>query len=299
MPPAAQFAHHPSSLSLPVTIALLLAALLYLRGWFHLRRTLPLVIPVSRLAAFLCGLFAVWIAVGSPLAALDEEFLSAHMMQHLLLMTVGAPLILLGAPSLPFLYGLPQVLSSALRPILDSPLVRWLGDFVTEPVFTWLAAATVLIVWHVPAAYALGMGSHSWHEIEHATFFVAGLLFWWPVIPPWPAVAECPRWSIVLYLFLATLPCDALSAFLAFCGRVVYTPYLAVPRRFDVSPLQDQEFAGALMWVFVTFAYLIPAVLLTMRLLSDSTAAEQSQTSARSCDTAPQRLPHSELETFQ
>src|SRR4030095_15572638 len=107
------------------------------------------------------------------------------------------------------------------------------------------------------------------HHVERATFLTAGLLFWWPVIPSWPSVQH-PRWSIVLYLFLATLPCDGLSAFLAFCGRVVYSSYLNAPRLFSLSPLQDQQCAGALMWTCVTIVYLIPATLLTIRLLSSS-----------------------------
>ena len=91
---------------------------------------------------------------------------------------------------------------------------------------------------------------------------------------------------MVLYLFLATLPCDALSAFLAFCDRVVYPAYLQMPRRFDISPLADQQLAGALMWVFVTFAYLVPAVAITTRLLSRPVLSEQ--TFARPI---PSRLP--------
>jgi len=129
-----------------------------------------------------------------------------------------------------------------------------------------------VIGWHVPAAFDLALQSHYWHEIEHASFFTAGILFWWPVIEPWPSVAESPRWSVPLYLFLATLPCDALSAFLAFCDHVVYRPYLAAGGAFNLSPLQDQELAGALMWVTVTFAYLIPAMVVTVQILSGPTA---------------------------
>jgi cytochrome c oxidase assembly factor CtaG len=270
---AIQVALESWSLPVPVTLAVLLASLLYLRGWYDLRHASPDVIPVWRAAAFFCGLFSMWMAVGSPLSALDEELLSAHMVQHLLLMVVAPSLILLGAPSRMFLHGVPQMLiRDALGPFLRSPLLQRLGSIATEPVVCWLAATAVLIGWHFPAFYALGLESRQWHEIEHASFFTAGLLFWWPVIPPWPRVAWSPQWSMVLYLFLATLPCDALSAFLAFYDRVVYTSYLAVPRHFGISPLQDQEFAGALMWVCVTFAYLIPAVFLTTSLLSTPTA---------------------------
>jgi cytochrome c oxidase assembly factor CtaG len=262
-------------------MALVLAGWLYLRGWFHLRRTVPDIAPVGRVAALFGGLFLVWIAVASPLALLDEELLSVHMVQHLLLMTVAAPLILLGTPSMVLPYGLPPVfVGGVLRPFFRSPVAQRLGRVIPSPVFCWLAATTVLIGWHVPALYALGLKSHTWHEVEHACFFAAGLLFWWPVISPRPGAVRSFRWSIVLYLFLATLPCDALSAFLAFCDRVVYKPYLVVPRHFTISPLQDQECAGALMWVAVTFAYLMPAVVLTTRWLSTPKIHQQRQARA-------------------
>jgi Cytochrome c oxidase caa3 assembly factor (Caa3_CtaG) len=85
--------------------------------------------------------------------------------------------------------------------------------------------------------------------------------------------AECDQvasWSMALYLFLATLPCDILSGFLVFCNRLVYPFYLSTPHLFSLLPLQDQESAGALMWVWATFAYLIPAVAITLQILSPS-----------------------------
>jgi len=269
------------ALPIPVTIVLLLAALVYLRGWLHLRRAFSDAIPPWRAASFLGGVVSVWLAIGSPLASLDEYLLTVHMAQHLLLMTVAPPLLLLGAPSLPFLHGLPQSFTrTVLASILRAPLVQRFGRLITEPIFCWWAATVVLVGWHMPAAYALGLRSEFWHEIEHVSFFGAGLLFWWPVISPWPSVLRYSRWFIVPYLFLATLPCDALSAYLAFCDRVVYSWYLTAPRLVNMSALQDQECAGALMWVFVTFAYLVPAVFLTTKLLSGSAGHEATQLSS-------------------
>ena len=254
-------------------IALLLAALVYLRGWIRLRSTNA--ISLGRAAAFFGGLLCVFAAAASPLATLDEELLSVHMIQHLLLMTAAPPLLLLGSPVLPLLHGLPKfAMRGALGPLLRFPLVQRVGHALANPMFCWLAASVVLIGWHVPPAFALGLASEPWHRVEHLSFLAAGLIFWWPVIPSWPSVWY-PRWSTVLYLFLATLPCDALSAFLAFCDRVVYPAYLHIPRRFDISPLEDQQCAGALMWVCVTFAYLVPAVAITTRLLSDHHAFEK------------------------
>ena len=123
------------------------------------------------------------------------------------------------------------------------------------------------MVWHVPAVFELGMRSHWWHHVQFTCFFAAGLLFWWPVIQPWQK-ARWSRWSIPVYLFLATLPCDVLSAYLTFCDYVVYAPYLGASPALNASALQDQQVAGALMWVSITFVYLLPAVVITIQILS-------------------------------
>lgn len=244
-------------------------ALVYLRGWLRLRSSLPDVIGAWRLTAFMSGVVALWAAVGSPLASMDHHLLTAHMAQHLLLMTVAAPLILLGAPAITLLHGLPQhFVGSILGPFLRWPPVDGLGRIVSHPVFCWLAATGAVIGWHIPALFELGMRSAEWHAFEHASFFVAGLLFWWPVVQPWPSLASWSQWGIPLYLFMATLPCDALSAFLTFRDHVVYPHYVSAPSVFDFSPLADQECAGALMWVWVTLVYLAPAVVVTIRMLS-------------------------------
>jgi putative membrane protein len=248
---------------------LVLAAVIYVRGWFRLHRLLPQFTARLGPFAFLCGLLALWIAVGSPLAALDEELLSAHMVQHLLLSAVAAPLILLAAPTLPLLYGVPrQIVVDGLAPVVQSRPMRVLRRLAGEPVFCWSTAVAVLIGWHTPSLFQLGLRSEYWHGVEHASFFGSGLLFWWPVVQPWPSTARWPRWSVPPYLFLATLPCDALSAFLAFSDRVVYPAYLSAPRTFGLSALQDQECAGAIMWLCVTIAYVIPAAVITAKLLS-------------------------------
>ena len=106
------------------------------------------------------------------------------------------------------------------------------------------------------------------HFIEHTSFLTTGLLFWWPVIEPWPSAARWPRWSILLYLFLATLPCDVLSALLVFSDRVVYPMYLSMPRMGGLSPLEDQECAAALMWTCVTVVFLVAETILSLQLLS-------------------------------
>jgi putative membrane protein len=254
---------------LGLDLALCLAVLVYARGAFRLCSVFPNLISLWRLAAFFFGIIFVWIATGSPLNAFDDVSLTVHMLQHLLLMSIAPPLILLGAPQLPLLHGLPRFFArGVVSPILRWSSVKRLGNLIANPAFGWLAAAIALIGWHIPAIFELALRRNWLHEVEHASFLGAGLLFWWPVIQPWPSVARWPRWSIPLYLFCATLPCDALSAFLVFCDRVVYSSYLSAPRFFPWSALEDQQCAAALMWVSVTILLLAPAIVVTMQILA-------------------------------
>jgi len=248
---------------------LALVVFCYVRECRRFRKALPRIITLGHMAAFVGGIIAIWVAVASPLAVLDHELLSAHMVQHLLLMAVAPPLIFAGRPAVSLLHGIPKRRVRVIAgPLLRRASVRRLGKIILHPVFCWLFATLTVIAWHVPAVFALGLHSPSWHEIQHVSFLLAGFLFWWPVVQPWPSASHSPAWSLPLYLFLATLPCDALSAFLTFCGRVVFPSYLSASNPFGISALQDQEWAGVFMWVSVTFIYMVPALALTIRILS-------------------------------
>jgi len=263
---------------IPINSALALVLLVYVRGWFRLRRTLPAFTSGWRFAAFMGGLFTLWLAIASPLQDFDDELLSIHMAQHILLMIVSPPLILLGAPTLPMLHGLPRsFVRGPLSRLLRYPPVAFLGHVVTNPLFCWLAAMIALIAWHIPAVFEFALRSEAWHHVEHACFFVTSLLFWWPVVQPWPARARWPRWSIPLYLFLGMVVNDAPSAFLAFSDHVLYPSYAVLPRLLNIAPLNDQAFAGALMWVFGTFVYLVPAIIITVQLLDSAASSVRMQ----------------------
>ena len=268
MTPAVQAVLQSWSLPVPLTVATILVGFLYLSGWRRLHSASITVIAIWRAGCFLFGVFLVWVAVGSPLAAFDEQLLTVHMVQHLLLMTIAPVLILLGAPVMPMLHGLSRhAVRSILGPVFRWTPVQWVGRLLSRPAFCWFAAAVALVGWHIPAAFTLGLQSEGWHAVEHASFLGTGFLFWWPVVQPWPSVPVWPRWSILLYLFLATVPCDVLSAFLVFSERVVYPVYFPAAGRFGMSVLEDQQCAGALMWTCVTIVYLVPAVILSTRLL--------------------------------
>jgi cytochrome c oxidase assembly factor CtaG len=242
---------------------------LYARGWVQLHRRAPHRFRFSQLAAFFAGLTTVAFALCSPLHAYAGWLLTVHMIQHLLLMMVAPPLILLGAPYLPLLAGLPRdLLSNAVGPILSSPSLRSVARFVSHPLFCWSVFITTNIGWHLPAMYELALRSTFWHEVEHVSFLSTALLFWWPIIQPYPWVTRTPRWMILPYLVLADFQNTALSAFLIFYERVVYPTYAIIPRITDLTPLADQAAAGAIMWVAGSVFFLVPLGLITIELMS-------------------------------
>ena len=269
MPSTHQAAMGLSSLSSTILlVALVLVSFSYLRGWRRIRGVSASTIPAWRGASFVFGISLVWGALGSPLVAYDHDLLTVHMIQHLLLMTFAPALILLGEPLLAFWHGLPRFGKIVLGPLFRRPLVQRCAHKLSRPALCWSVSALTLVGWHVPSLFTLGMHSEVWHSFEQASFLGAGLLFWWPVVQPWPGVSVGPQWSTLLYLFLATLPCDILSGFLLFSDRVAYPVYFSMPRHFGFSVLEDQQCAAALMWTCVTLVYLVPAAILSTRLLS-------------------------------
>lgn len=253
----------------PIITALnLLAALLYLRGWLAIRSLLPEKFAAWRAVSFFVGLATLQIALASPIDAFDAFFLTDHMIQHLLLMMVVPPLILLGNPGVPVMRGLPRPVRRTVGWLLKHPPVLWLVDLVSRPALCWLLFTVAMLGWHLPRPYDLALRSSAWHEAEHATFFVTSILFWWPVVQPWPSQSHWPRWNLIPYLLLADFANSGLCAFLVFSGRIFYTFYAQFPRLYGLSVENDQVIAGAVMWVVGSLAFLIPAVGIAVNLLS-------------------------------
>ena len=139
---------------------------------------------------------------------------------------------------------------------------------MTHPVNCWLVMAVTLCAWHVPAAFDFALRSPAWHKVEHACFLGASLLFWWPVVRPFPSRPQWPLWSVPLYLLAADLLNTALSAILTFSDHVLYPQYLEAPRLFGTTALGDQSCAGVIMWVPASLFLLIPAALIAIQYLS-------------------------------
>jgi cytochrome c oxidase assembly factor CtaG len=243
---------------------------LYVRGWASLRRRRHGHMTVWTALAFLAGVAAIFVALASPVDELAGLLLQVHMTQHLLLMMVAPPLIWLGLPLAPILRGLPRPIAMGIVSLASRRGVRRLGRIVGHPVLAWSVFMVCLWAWHTPALYELALRSHAWHHVEHASFLGAGLLFWWPVIQPWPSRPVWPRWAMIPYLALADLQNTALSAILTFADRVIYPTYDTVPRLWGISALEDQATAGVIMWVPGSIAFLLPLGWLIARQLTPS-----------------------------
>src|SRR5271170_6388489 len=146
--------HHGAFESIWISGALIFVSLVYLRGWLGLRRQERDKIASWRVGSFILGLFFIWVATASPLAELDHAMLTAHMIQHLLLMTLAPPLILLGAPVKAMVCGLSQPFVRTISRPLRSAAMQQLGSVLAHPAFCWLVAAATLIVWHIPGVFA-------------------------------------------------------------------------------------------------------------------------------------------------
>ena len=249
---------------------------MYLVGFRRLRRTRP-DFPVWRAWSFAGGIAVLWISLASPLEELADTLLTAHMIEHLLLMAAVPPLVLLGCPTVPLLRGLPAPLRRwTAAPLLRSRALRRVERVVVTPVFAWLALNVTFLLWHIPAAYDYALDHEFVHDLEHVCFLATSLLFWWVLLRPWPSQAKPLGWYAVLYLVGADFVNTLLSALLAFAGRPVYPFYLGHANVWGLDPLTDQTIGASVMWVFGSIAFLVPALALLARQLGSSAAVEAS-----------------------
>jgi putative membrane protein len=237
-----------------VCTALALVSVIYTVGFLRIRETRPLQFPPWRWLSFIAGVLSLLVAVSSPLDTFSDRLLVIHMAQHFVLMSIAPPLIVFGSPLVPMLRGLPLWF---VRPVF-SPLIRlrWLREFfhaLVQPKAAWLLMNLAYIGWHIPTAYEAALANENIHNVEHACFFFTSVLFWWPIIEPWPSRLQTSRWILLPYLLGAD---------------VVNPSYGEQPRMFGLSALADQAAAGAFMWVIGSIVFLIPAFLITMQLLS-------------------------------
>lgn len=237
-----------------ITGGLLLAA----AGWLLLARRVARLhpghpVPVARTAAFLGGLLAIAVALQSGIERYDTTLFSVHMVQHLLLMLVAAPLIALAAPVTQLL----RAASSEARgrwllPILHSTPVAALG----HPVVAWLTFTIVLWFTHFSPLFDLALEDRGAHQLEHGLYLASSLLFWWPVIAADPARRRMPHAARAMYLLLQLPVNSFLGMAILFAPEALYPHYATLGSPYGITALADQQAAGGIMWLAGDVAFI-------------------------------------------
>lgn len=212
----------------------------YLLGTGPLRRRYGWGPPPTRwqIVSFQSALVVIYMATQSPLHEWADTYLfSAHMVQHLLMVQVMPPLLLLGIPGW------------LLRPFLPWPGVRPLARFLTAPLVAFFLADAVFAVWHFPELYNAAMVDHNVHIIMHLMMMFTGVTMWWPIYSSLEEFPPLNRPFQMLYLFMQSLPAAIICALIALTDHVAYPWYTQAPRIFGISPLDDQKLGGLIMWV--------------------------------------------------
>ena len=254
-----------------ILITLLTLGGLFTLGWWRLRqrsRQNRLAAP-WRLAAYWSGLIILAVALMSGIDILSGQLFYMHMIQHLLLVMIVPPLLLLTNPFPFLLWGLPVALRYRVGGLFvgDSPVRHGL-KYITRPAIVWVAFVGLLVIWHDPGLYGLALTSDTAHDLEHLSFFIPGMLFWWHVIGAGPKLHGTLSPVLrIAYVLLAVPPNFLLGAVIGFSTTVIYTYYESVPRFYGISTLADQQLAGFIMWVPGSMMYIIAALILVARLL--------------------------------
>lgn len=210
-----------------------------------------------------CGVMAL--ALLSPLHEASERLFSAHMIQHELLMVVGAPLLILGRPAVVMLWALPQRTRMLVGHAMRTPAWRSGWRALSRPVNAWLIHAVVIWAWHLPVLFQTALRSEAMHGLQHVSFVASALLFWWAIFHP---RRQAALGLSVLYLFTTAVHTAVLGALMTFARAPWYPAYGAPVAGW--SPLEDQQLAGLVMWIPASLAYLIAALAIIRRWLSES-----------------------------
>jgi putative membrane protein len=242
---------------LPIAIAGALYAVGVVRLWHSAR--VGVGVRVWECVAFAGGWLALIVALLSPLHPLGEVLFSAHMAQHEVLMIIAAPLLAIANPLLAFVWGLPRPVRSAVGRFVGAPPVRLLWRAITIPFVAWAVHALALWVWHVPVLFEATLDSEAVHALQHLSFFGTALLFWWTVVRHRGVLGHG---AATLYVFTTSVHTALLGALLTFARTVWYPAYTATAPAWGLTPLEDQQLGGLIMWIPAGAIYVIAALAL-------------------------------------
>jgi len=245
-------------------IPLALSAILYLRGARQSRG-----VTAAQMACFWSGWAMLGLALLSPIAALDEQLFSAHMLQHEILMLMAAPLLVLSRPVAAFLWGLPFRWRRKAGAWAKLPWFAKSWRAITLPLIAWSLHAAAIWIWHAPALFQATLTSDAVHAAQHASFLGTALLFWWSLFH---VHRNMHYGSGVLYVFTTAVHTSILGALLTFAPRIWYPAYATTTSAWGLTPLEDQQIGGLIMWVPAGVVYLGAGLALFAAWLRESDA---------------------------
>jgi putative membrane protein len=234
-------------------------------GWLYVRGIMRLwaKLGVSRkvriwqAVSYFIALAVILVALLSPLDALSSELSSLHMVQHMLLTNVAAPLLILGSPTFVLAWGLPEWKQGRGRSIFRFLFRLPQDSFLWPPLAMWTLFAVAIWIWHHPRLYQTALRDPLVHDAQHLSFFIAAVLFWRVCLDPMSRRRLCPAIAI-LYLFATSIHTSLLGVFLTFSPQVWYDDYATRVSVWGFTPLEDQRLAGLIMWLPSCLIY--PAV---------------------------------------
>jgi putative membrane protein len=236
-----------------IIAVLALTVVLYHQGLGRLRRRRRRVPGRGSVVAFDSGMAALAVALASPLDAAAASIFAAHMVQHLVLVVVAAPLLVCGRPGLVFTWALPARPRRLVRRVGARPAVRRIAEALSHPIFVWALATVTMWAWHHPALYEAAVKHDPVHVVEHATLLLTAAAVWAVALGRVRHPVPVPVGALVL---LATaLQGGALGAVLTLARVPLYTVHAAMAPRWGLTPIEDQQLAGALMWMPAGLVY--------------------------------------------
>ena len=245
-----------------VIVALACFALLYAQGSRRQRISSP-----REKICFWCGWVALVLALVSPLHPLGQVLFSAHMVQHEILMIVAAPLFVLSRPLVTFLWAFPFEWRRKLGLWAKTNYVHHSWMFLTDPFTAWWLHAAAIWIWHVPFMFELTLESELAHTAQHLSFFLSALLFWWTLFY---ARGRKAYGGAVFYVFTTAVHTSILGALLTFAPHIWYPSYASSTQAWGLTPLEDQQVGGLIMWVPAGLIYVAAGLWLFAAWLKES-----------------------------
>jgi cytochrome c oxidase assembly factor CtaG len=210
-------------------------------------------------AAFGAGWITLAIALSPPLDEWSDQWLAAHMIQHELLMVIAAPLIAVSAPMIGSLWAMPAVIRGRIVDAVRRTRLTVAWSAVTSPASVFLLYAVALWIWHIPALYDAALAQEGVHVVQHLCFFLTAALFWWGIAHG--RHGRTGYGAAVVYVFATAIHGGLLGALMTVSPRVWYAPYLTHPSA-SLTPLEDQQLAGLLMWVPASIVFVVGGLVL-------------------------------------